>query len=98
MSMFSQLSAAPSAKSPERKPWRADHGQKKMFVVLAFMREFFEENDTLPPCHIVAAHFGFASNNAAHVHMKALEKHGFIEPNVLGKWRFVRVHPSKDMQ
>ena len=58
--------------------------------VLAFMREFFAENDQLPPVERIAKHFGWASLQSAHCHLEALQKHGLIERNAVGKFRFAR--------
>ena len=58
--------------------------------VLAFMREFFVENDQLPPVERIAKHFGWASMQSAHCHLEALQKHGLIERNAVGKFRFAR--------
>lgn len=62
--------------------------------VLAFMRSFFEENDQLPPSHVIAAYFGFKSANAANLHAARLVQHGLLERNAVGKLRFVR--PRKE--
>lgn len=58
--------------------------------VLAFMREFFAENDQLPPVAVVSRHFGWASVAAAESHIASLIRHGLLERNVLGKLRFAR--------
>lgn len=58
--------------------------------VLAYMREFFEENDQLPPVSKIAAHFGIA-NAAADWHVQALIRLGKVERNAVGKLRFKRV-------
>lgn len=57
--------------------------------VLAFMREFFAENDQLPPVAVVARHFGCAAATADW-HIQALIKHGLLQRNVLGKLKFAR--------
>ena len=59
--------------------------------VLNFMREFFSENDQLPPMEHIAANFGWASPMAAQSHINALVKHGLIERNACGKYRFSRI-------
>lgn len=61
-----------------------------MLRVYDFMREFFRENDQLPPCHVIADKFGFASCNAAQAHLDSLARRGLIEKNAVGKWRFTR--------
>lgn len=58
--------------------------------VFEFLKSFFLQNDQLPPCHVIRAHFGWASENSAHEHLLRLERHGLIEKNSLGKWKFVR--------
>ena len=59
--------------------------------VLNFMREFFAENDQLPPMEHIADHFGWSSPMAAQSHINALVKHGLIERNACGKYRFSRI-------
>lgn len=58
--------------------------------VLAFMREFFADNDQLSPVMVVARHFGWTSARSADVHIQSLIHHGLLERNVLGKLRFAR--------
>ena len=72
---------APNARPPR--------GQQ-MLLVYDFMREFFRENDQLPPCRVIADKFGFASLNAAQTHLDSLARRGLIEKNAVGKWRFAR--------
>lgn len=60
-------------------------------LVLDFMRKFHAEQDQLPPGHVLCSHFGWAGLNAATDHLKALERKGYIEKNILGcKYRFTR--------
>lgn len=59
--------------------------------VLAFVRQFFADNDQLPPAVAVAAEFGWVSTQSAFDHLRALERFGYIERNAVGKWRFARV-------
>ena len=59
--------------------------------VLAFARQFFADNDQLPPASAVAAAFGWGSTQSAFDHLRALERFGYIERNAVGKWRFARV-------
>ena len=68
---------------------RPPRGQQ-MLRVYDFMREFFRENDQLPPCRVIADKFGFASCNAAQTHLDSLARRGLIEKNAVGKWRFAR--------
>ena len=58
--------------------------------VLAFMRQFFAENDQLPPVAPVCEHFGWRSLQAGQDHVDALLRHGLIERNAVGKLRFAR--------
>jgi SOS-response transcriptional repressor LexA len=88
--MFDQLIKLNAQSATNTTPARVARGQKRL-AVLKFMREFFANNDQLPPCHVVAAHFGFRSENAAHEHMVALQKDGFLQKNSVGKWMFSRV-------
>ena len=60
--------------------------------VLAFVRQFFADNDQLPPAVAVAAEFGWVSTQSAFDHLRALERFGYIERNAVGKWRFARAH------
>ncbi len=67
---------------------------ERSLQVLAFMREFFAENDQLPPAEVIAKHFGWASVNSACTHLSALRRHGLVETNACGKLRFVRTTPN----
>lgn len=62
----------------------------KQAEVLAFMREFFAENDQLPPASALRVRFGWASDNAASTYLITLAKKGHIEHNSVGKYRFAR--------
>lgn len=64
-------------------------------AVLRFMREFFAQNDQLPPLLHIAHRFGWASVGAANWHVAALIRHGFVEFNACGKLRFVRGQGSE---
>lgn len=66
----------------------------KQQQVLNFMKSFFDQNDQIPPMHAIRDHFGWKSNNAAQEHCDALETHGRIEKNAVGKFRFVRERES----
>lgn len=56
--------------------------------VLAFMQQFFLQNDHLPSNEIIAEHFGWGSHNSAHGHVQALVKHDLLEKNSVGRWKF----------
>lgn len=62
----------------------------RQLEVLAFMREFFAQNDQLPPAATISAHFGWSNPSACGDHIKALKRHGLIERNAVGKLRFAR--------
>lgn len=57
--------------------------------ILAFMQEFFAENDQLPPIQVTAKRFAMGPN-AMQWHVKALSRLGHIEKNAVGKYRFAR--------
>jgi DNA-binding transcriptional regulator YhcF (GntR family) len=59
------------------------------------MRQFFGDNDQLPPMHAIAKQFGWVSANAAHEICEQLVRKGYIEKNAVGKYRFVRNKESK---
>lgn len=46
--------------------------------VLAFLREYRREHQMPPTRAQIAAHFNWASANAAECHLRALERHGAI--------------------
>ena len=71
---------------------------KLQAAVLGFMREYFAENDQLPPVHVISSHFGYKSLTSAHDHIKALEAKGCIEKNAVGKYRFARAHSGEAQQ
>ena len=48
--------------------------------VLNFIQDFQNEHGFSPTVREVAAHFGFRSPRAAHDHIKALEKKGYLKP------------------
>ena len=58
--------------------------------VLEFMREFFAENDQLPPTKVISSHFGWKSANSAQLHVEQLVRLRRLEANAVGKLRFVR--------
>lgn len=67
---------------------------KRQSEVLALIERFREENGYPPTVREVAAHFGFRSPRAAHDHMKALEKKGFLRSRP-GKPRALEVVGSR---
>jgi len=62
---------------------------RKNLEVLAYMREFFRENDQLPPVSRIASYFGM-NVAGADWHIKALLRFGRLERNAVGKLRFAR--------
>ena len=62
----------------------------KQAEVLGFMREFFTENDQLPPARVMRERFGWASDNAAADFVAALMRKGRLERNAIGRYRFTR--------
>ena len=61
----------------------------KNLEVLAYMREFFEENDQLPPVARIASYFG-VNVAGADWHVQMLLRFGEVERNSVGKLRFAR--------
>jgi SOS-response transcriptional repressor LexA len=57
-------------------------------AVLAFCAEFFDSNDQLPGYRLIAEHFGWASHNAAVEMMFALRRKGYVERNLMDRWKF----------
>lgn len=49
--------------------------------VLAYLVKFLELNDQLPPVSKIAEAFGWASANSADLHLKCLEKKGYLTRN-----------------
>lgn len=83
------------AASLRGEPGRQARGQaigpsRKNLDVLAYMREFYLENDQLPPLMCINRNFGWVSLNAAQLHVDALIRHGLVERNAVGKLRFAR--------
>ncbi len=59
-------------------------------MVFEFMKEFFIENDQLPPAQQICDRFKWGSANNAAYHQRALLKKGYLEVNAVGKYRFKR--------
>lgn len=68
-----------------------DNLTNKQREVLAYLYDFFNENDQLPPVRLICERFRYLSQNTATDHLKALQRKGHIEKNAVGKYRFVRV-------
>lgn len=56
--------------------------------MLAFMYDFYAENDQLPTMAHIAGEFGWGSANSADQHCKVLLSKGALARNVLGKYKF----------
>ena len=65
--------------------------------VLGYLRQFHAEEDRLPTMDEVARQFGWASANAATVHMQALERKGWLDKRGC-RWRFARPVLSDDLR
>ena len=78
-----------AAPVPRRRRGPAAAPSAANLQVLAFMRDFFADNDQLPPVAVVAKRFGWAVASADW-HIQALIKHGLLERNALGKLKFAR--------
>lgn len=63
--------------------------QARLVEVLAYCREFFEQNDQLPPQSCVSERFGVVEQ-VAQKYMRSLGDAGHLERNAVGKWRFKR--------
>ncbi len=55
--------------------------------VLFFLIDFLRDNHQLPPMAEISRNFGWSSANAANEVLKALQRRGFIEKNVVGKYK-----------
>ena len=56
--------------------------------VLAFMFQFFDENDQLPTMAMIAGYFGWGSANNAQEICSVLHRKQMLEKNCLGKNKF----------
>ncbi|CAN7342897.1 hypothetical protein LJR074_001955 [Acidovorax sp. LjRoot74] len=80
---------------PGRAPLSAPKSRKAQGLtprqgeVLAYLHEFFADNDQIPPVSAVGKRFGIRPG-AAQWHMDQLLHHGAIERNTVGRWRFAR--------
>lgn len=61
----------------------------KNLEVLAYMREFYLENDQLPPVSRIASYFSM-NVAGADWHVQMLLRFGEVERNSVGKLRFAR--------
>lgn len=70
----------------------------KQEAVLAFLWNFFEVNDQLPPSQLICEAFGWKSKNAAAEMLAAIGNKGFIEKNAVGKYRFSELFHAEQRQ
>lgn len=90
-----QVDAAPKTRKPRAHatgiPGKGGYLRSQkgalMPVILQFCREFFEENDQLPPQACVSDRFNVCEQ-VAQKYMHWLAEAGHIERNAVGKWRF----------
>ena len=59
-------------------------------AVLAYMRAFFAANGCLPTLPEIAGAAGWVGATAAHWHVAALVRMGYLEKVATRKWRWVR--------
>lgn len=62
----------------------------KQLEILAFMREYLEENDGLPTSSEIAEYFGWRSNVTAQNQLSKLIQIGQLERTEAGRIRFAR--------
>lgn len=67
----------------------------KQLEVLCFMKDFFKENDQLPPNSALSDRFGWVGPQTGHYHTKVLAASGYLERNAVGKYRFAREERPK---
>ena len=93
MSYMSEANAIAATIRGKAKPpgKRAPGPTRRNLQVLGYMRDFFAQNDQLPPMAHIAAHFGWSSDQSALEHVESLMRHGLIERNACGKCRFSRI-------
>jgi hypothetical protein len=89
------VQAAASPHATRRTRGRPTSPSPRNLAVLAYMREFFQQNDQLPPMSAIAAHFG-VEVSAAYEQTLALRRFGLVELNAVGKLRFVRADINTD--
>ena len=97
MSYMSEANAIAAAIRGKAKPpgKMAPGPTRRNLQVLGYMRDFFAQNDQLPPMAHIAAHFGWSSDQSALEHVESLMRHGLVERNACGKLRFSREGAQK---
>lgn len=65
------------------------------WAVLGFMYAFYLQEDRLPTCPDICAHFGWSSVNAAYQHISYLAAKGFIEKRG-AHLRFARTEKGRE--
>ena len=58
--------------------------------VMDYLRIFLRENDCLPTTKVISEAFCWKSSNAAHDHLRALERKGHLARNELGRLMLAR--------
>lgn len=91
MNYMTEANAIANQLRPERVRATREHkgATEKQMEILAFMREFFGENDQLPPISVSAERFEM-NVNSMNWHVQQLLKFRLLERNVVGKLRFAR--------
>lgn len=62
----------------------------KQEKVLAFLREFFLENDQIPTIKVINKRFGWRADHAGWLVLNQLAARRLIEKNACNKYRFAR--------
>lgn len=62
----------------------------RQLEVYCYMKDFFLENDQLPPLQTMQDKFGWKNENGGRHHREALAAKGYLELNAVGKYRFKR--------
>lgn len=75
---------------------RQDYNKARKFTddeLIAYMVEFLNDNDQLPPHLNIAKHFS-VNVNAITERLARLERDGILERNAVNKYRFARLSNS----
>jgi DNA-binding IclR family transcriptional regulator len=70
----------------------------KQLAVYVFMKDYFRENDELPPMGAIVRQFGLTANSTASGLQQQLVRKGYIEKNAAGRYRFVRDTSESDFR
>lgn len=63
----------------------------RQWEIYTYCVDFFKDEHQIPPMQAIADNFDFSSNNAAHEHMKALERQGYFTRNILNGYKFTEL-------